>query len=314
MIEGLIFALGGLVILAFASEEFVKGAVRLATVVRIAPVVVGSVVVGFGTSAPEMVVSGIAAANDNLDIGIGNVVGSNVANVSLVLGCATVLAAVPVQRATLRRELPISVGSVLLFALLIQGDFDRFEALILLSTLLVVLFVTLRSARRSHNPDNSKEIDESANNTSVLFEIFRTVAGLVAVAIAAWMVVTGAEQVAEELDLTGGFIGFTMVAIGTSAPELFTAIAAARRNEIELLIGNLLGSNMFNSLAVGGVIALAGPGQPEDGDLTVWGSAMMVTVVVLSATIMLTKRRVARIEGFVLLCAWVTCVLVLRSL
>ncbi len=314
MIEGLIFALGGLVMLGFASDQFVKGAVRLAMLMHIAPVVVGSVIVGFGTSAPEMVVSGIAAANDNLDIGIGNVVGSNVANVSLVLGCATVLAAVPVQRSILLRELPISVCAVVLFAILVQGEFNRFEALVLLATLLAMIFVTLRSAQSSHNSNTGQRIDEFTGETSALIETFRTVAGLVVVAIAAWLVVFGAAQVAEELDLSGGFIGFTMVAIGTSAPELFTAIAAARRNEIELLIGNLLGSNMFNSLAVGGVIGLAGPGQPDHRDLTVWGSAMMVTVVVLSATIMLTKRRVARIEGFVLVLAWVTCVFVLRSL
>ena len=343
MINGLIYAVGGLLVLAVASDQFVKGAVRLAVVMRIAPVIVGTVIVGFGTSAPEMVVSGIAAVEGNLDIGVGNVIGSNVANISLVLGFATLIAAVPVKPAILRREVPISVASVVIFAVLLQGEITRLEGMILLLLLVGALGFILRTSPRYQaeadalsasdrsaadrtEPDTTApdiaelgvlhhEIEEFVGEAvpAAITESIRTVIGLVLVAGSAWFVVTGAERIAEELDLTGGFIGFTLVAIGTSAPELFTAIAASRRGEIELLIGNLLGSNMFNSLAVGGVIALAGPGRVLDASLSVWGSTMMVAVVVVSAVMMITKKSVSRVEGLVLLAMWVVCVVVLAT-
>ena len=343
MINGLIYAVGGLLVLAVASDQFVKGAVRLAVVMRIAPVIVGTVIVGFGTSAPEMVVSGIAAVEGNLDIGVGNVIGSNVANISLVLGFATLIAAVPVKPAILRREVPISVASVVIFAVLLQGEITRLEGTILLLLLVGALgFILRTSPRHQAEPDALSASDRSAADRtepdttapdiaelgvlhhdieefvgeavpSAITESIRTVIGLVLVAGSAWFVVTGAERIAEELDLTGGFIGFTLVAIGTSAPELFTAIAASRRGEIELLIGNLLGSNMFNSFAVGGVIALAGPGRVLDASLSVWGSTMMVAVVVVSAVMMITKKSVSRVEGLVLLAMWVVCVVVLAT-
>ena len=343
MINGLIYAVGGLLVLAVASDQFVKGAVRLAVVMRIAPVIVGTVIVGFGTSAPEMVVSGIAAVEGNLDIGVGNVIGSNVANISLVLGFATLVSAVPVKPAILRREVPISVASVVIFAVLLQGEITRLEGTILLLLLVGALgFILRTSSRHQAEPDALSASDRSAADRtepdttaldiaelgdlhneiedlvgeavpSAITESIRTVIGLVLVAGSAWFVVTGAERIAEELDLTGGFIGFTLVAIGTSAPELFTAIAASRRGEIELLIGNLLGSNMFNSFAVGGVIALAGPGRVLDASLSVWGSTMMVAVVVVSAVMMITKKSVSRVEGLVLLAMWVACVVVLAT-
>ncbi len=342
MTTGLLYAIGGLVVLAVASDQFVKGAVRLAVVMRIAPVIVGSVIVGFGTSAPEMVVSGIAAADGNLDIGVGNVIGSNVANISLVLGCATLIAAVPVQPAILRREVPISVASVVVFAALLQGEITRLEGTVLVLGLVAALWFLVRTSPRyltepsipgntspkelgpiapTTRPEEREiaalptEVGEFVGDTapSALVETIRTALGLVLVAGSAWFVVAGAERIAEELDLTGGFIGFTLVAIGTSAPELFTAIAATRRGEIELLIGNLLGSNMFNSLGVGGVIALVGPGRVLDSPLAVGGSIMMVTVVALSAVMMITKKKVSRTEGIVLLAMWVGCVLVLGA-
>ncbi len=343
MINGLIYAVGGLLVLAVASDQFVKGAVRVAVVMRIAPVIVGTVIVGFGTSAPEMVVSGIAAVEGNLDIGVGNVIGSNVANISLVLGFATLVSAVPVKPSILRREVPISVASVVIFAVLIQGEITRLEGTILVLLLVGALgFILRTSSRHQAEPDALSASDRSAADRtepdttapdiaelgvlrheieelvgeavpSAITESIRTVIGLVLVAGSAWFIVTGAERIAEELDLTGGFIGFTLVAIGTSAPELFTAIAASRRGEIELLIGNLLGSNMFNSLAVGGVIGLAGPGRVLDASLSVWGSTMMVAVVVVSAVMMITKKSVSRVEGLVLLAMWVACVAVLAT-
>lgn len=313
MLLGLVFALGGLVVLTLASDQFVQGAARLAVIFRVAPVVVGAVVIGFGTSAPEMVVSGIAAAQDDLDIGVGNVIGSNVANISLVLGAATLITAVPVNSVTLRREAPVSVASVVLFAALVQGDMRRWEGGVLAVLLVLVLTYVLRSAR-ADDPlagDVAEMVGDAIPETRP--EVVRTLLGLVFVVVSAWFIVEGATRIADELDLSGGFVGFTLVAVGTSAPELVTALAAARQRETDLLVGNLLGSNMFNSLAVGGVIGIVGPGPVVDTRMAQWGSLLMVAIVVLSWVMMITGGKVTRREGSVLLALWVVSVIILSG-
>ena len=313
MFIGFLFAIGGLIALTFASDQFVKGAARLATIFRVAPVVVGAVVIGFGTSAPEMVVSGVAAFDNNLDIGVGNVVGSNAANISLVLAAATFVTVIPVQSRTLRREAPISVAAVVVFALLIQGGLERWEGALLAGLLAVVLISVLRSARAAD--PLAGEVEELLGDEQhfVRLESIRTTIGLVVVAASAWFIVDGAMRIAEELDLSGGFVGFTLIAVGTSAPELVTALAAARQGETELLIGNLLGSNVFNSLAVGGVIGLVGPGPVLDTRLAEWGSLLMIGIVVLSWVFMTTGKRVTKREGIILLSLWIASVIVLSG-
>lgn len=313
MVLGLVFALGGLVVLTVASDQFVEGAARLAVVFRVAPVVVGAVVIGFGTSAPEMVVSGIAAAQDDLDIGVGNVIGSNVANISLVLGAATLITAIPVNSLTLRREAPLSVAAVILFAGLVQGELRRWEGGLLAAVLTVVLIYVLRSARA--DDPLASDVEEMVGDApaSTTTEVVRTALGLVFVVLSAWFIVEGSTRVADELGLSGGFVGFTLVAVGTSAPELVTALAAARQRETDLLVGNLLGSNLFNSLAVGGVIGIVGPGPVVDTRLAEWGSLLMVAIVVLSWLLMITGGRVTRREGVVLLALWVASVIVLSG-
>ncbi|MDG2029016.1 MAG: sodium:calcium antiporter [Acidimicrobiales bacterium] len=313
MVLGLVFSLGGLVVLTLASDQFVKGAARLAVIFRVAPVIVGAVIVGFGTSAPEMVVSGLAAVDGNLDIGVGNVIGSNVANISLVLAATSFVAVIPVQSVTLRREAPISVASVLVFAGLIQGDLDRREGAVLAVLLVCALLLVLRAAR----PDDplAGDVGELLGDEehSTRRETVRTSLALVTVAASAWFIVEGAIRVADELNLSGGFVGFTLVAVGTSAPELVTALAAARQGETELLIGNLLGSNVFNSLAVGGVIGLVGPGPVLDTRLAQWGSVLMVAIVVISWLMMMQGGRVTRRNGIILICMWIASVVILSG-
>lgn len=313
MLLGVVFAVGGLAVLTVAADEFVKGAARLAVVFKVAPIVVGAVIIGFGTSAPEMVVSGLAAADGNLDIGVGNVVGSNVANISLVLAAATLITPVPVKSGVLRREAPLSVAAVLVFAGLLQGDVNRWEGALLSVLLAGVLIYILRTARETDAL--TEDVDEMLGHEQLRtrVEAVRTTVGLVMVAGSAWFIVEGSERIAEEFELTGGFVGFTLVAVGTSAPELVTAIAAARQGETDLLIGNLLGSNLFNSLAVGGLIALIGPGPVLDTRLADWGSLMMVSIVIISWLMMITGAGVSRREGLVLGLMWVVAVVVLAG-
>lgn len=315
MLTGLVYSVGGLVVLGLASEQFVRGAARLAVVMRVAPIVVGAVIVGFGTSAPEMLVSGFAAADGRLDIGAGNVIGSNVANISLVLGLAALTAAVPVKRAVLRREAPLSVAAVAVFALLVQNGLNRWEAVVL-GVLLVAALAVIIAGSRNAPPGALDELvaDDPAPGRTVRpgVEAVRTAVSLGLVAGSAFVIVEGAERLADELGLSGGLVGYTLVAVGTSAPEIVTALVAARQGETELLVGNLLGSNVFNALAVGAVIGMVGPGPVMDPVLVTVGSAMMLAICAVSWLTM-AGGRVTRGKGALLVSLWLISVIVLGS-
>ena len=315
MLVGLALSVVGLVVLSLAADQFVRGAARLAVVLRMAPIVVGAVVVGFGTSAPEMLVSTLAAANGRLDIGVGNIVGSNVANISLVLGAASFVAVVPVSSSVVRRDAAVSVAAVALFALLVQGDVSRLEGLVLVAALVAWFVLVLTGARTGESAADMEDLSEIVGEhpPALGVETLRTVVSLALVAGSAYILVEGAERVAEALNLSGGFVGYTMVAVGTSAPELVTAVAAARQRETELLVGNLLGSNVFNSLAVGGAIGLVGPGPVGDVTVQTLGSLMMVVICVVSWLAMAIGHRVSRIDGVVLLGLWVVSIVLLAG-
>ena len=315
MLLGLVLSVVGLVVLSLAADQFVRGAARLAVVLRLAPIVVGAVVVGFGTSAPEMLVSALAAANGRLDIGVGNIIGSNVANISLVLGAASFVAVVPVSSSVVRRDAAVSVAAVVIFALLLQGGLGRLEGVVMLAALGAWFVLILRGARTGDSEADMDDLSEIVGEDppALGIETVRTVVSLALVAGSAYILVEGAVRVAEALNLSGGFVGYTLVAVGTSAPELVTALAAARQRQTDLLVGNLLGSNVFNSLAVGGVIALVGSGPVGDVTLQTLGSSMMVVICVVSWVAMAIGRRVSRIDGVVLLSLWVVSIVLLAG-
>lgn len=298
MALGLVFLLIGIGLLTFAADQFVDGAASLAHRFNISPVVVGALVIGFGTSLPEMLVSGLAAVGGDADLGVGNVVGSNVANLTLVLGFAALIAVISANAATVRRELPLCVASVCLFAVLVQGGFQRWEGIVLLVAMVAALGWLLVGGL-ADGDDHDETADESDVASSKL--AVQTLIGLAGTVGGAWLLVEGALAVADGLGLTGGFVGLTMVAIGTSLPEMVTAVVAARKGETELIIGNLLGSNVFNSLAVGAVLGLLGPGPLEDQNLAGIATIIMVGVVLIAALFLLTGGRVVRWQAVVLL-------------
>lgn len=321
MVTGIIFCVVGLIILAYVSDKFVEAAGSIAKYYRISPVIIGAVIVGFGTSAPEMAVSGIAAANGDSDLGIGNIIGSNVANVTLVLGAAALFAPVPIRRALLKRELIISVGAVGLFALLVQDGLHLLDGIILLGVLaglLAGLFGTewdklfrRGQQRDAGSPDGDMpDVDmpdapASASRGSLpRRDIFWLIIGLVGTIGSAQLLVEGAQRLAEALDLGSGFVGLTLVAAGTSLPELVTAAAASRRGMNELIIGNILGSNIFNSLAVGGLVGVIGATDLQDAKLAGAATVVMVICILVMAVFVFTRGRVSRIEGAFLLAAW----------
>ncbi len=302
---------GGLFLLTISADHFVLGAARTSARLRMSPVVIGAIVIGFGTSAPEMVVSGIAAGQGELDIAVGNIIGSNVANLSLVLGAASMVASIVVGSSTMRREAPLSLAAVLLFAAVVQGGLTRGEGILLLVALAVALTWILISSSGVDDPELTVEVDEyldTEHEHPLGQELTRTIAGLLGTLIAAQVLVTSATSIAETLGLAKGFVGLTMVAIGTSLPELATSLQAARKGETDLIVGNLLGSNLFNSLAVGGIAGAVGPGPLADEKLAGIAVIMMTIVAVGATFAMATGRRVTRTEGIGLLAVYLVMV------
>ena len=293
----------GLGLLAKAAGQFVLGAARIALIMRISAVVVGAVIVGFGTSAPELLVSAVAAWQGDAEVGIGNVVGSNVANLTLILGAAAIILPIGIAGSTLRKETPLMVVSVVLFAIVVQGGVSPLEAGVLLVALAASVFIIMRVGSTRSDPELEREVAEFADRAHtprVRVEAIRTVGGLVGTIVGAQMLVIGAVSIADSAGLSGGFVGFTLVAIGTSLPELITSVAAARAGEPDLIVGNLLGSNLFNSLAVGAVLVIAGPAELDAPRLLSIGVVVMIGVALGAWLLMLTRRRVMRWEGLVL--------------
>lgn len=298
----------GLVILVRAADVFVDGAAGLSRRYGVSPVIVGAVVIGLGTSVPELLVSVIAAANGDASLGVGNVVGSNIANLSLVLAVAALVVPIAVRSSIVRREAPISFLAVAAFALALQGGLTRLDGVLLLLALAVVLVVTVRSATRTGNEELAEEVEHALAEIPARRVTMLTVVGLLGTALGAQLLVDGSVGLATELGLSEGFVGLTLVAVGTSLPELVTAVQAARRGEDELIVGNVLGSNVFNSLLVGGAIALVGPGPIDDTRLVTYGAVTMVAVAGLGWMVMGRKGIIARPEAALLLVGYVVAV------
>jgi cation:H+ antiporter len=303
---------GGLLLLALAPGRFVAGSAGLADRWGMSRVVIGAVVIGFGTSAPELLASGIAAARDEPDVGVGNIIGSNMANLGLIVGVAALVGRLDVPRGLLRRELPLMLAATVAFALAVQDGLTRVEGAALLAGLVVVLWVIVGRSRKAGRSEAELDseveqflAEEETQPTGRL--VFDAVAGLVGTLAGAQLLVAGAVEIAAELDLSGGFVGMTVVALGTSLPELATAVAAARAGEHQLILGNVLGSNVFNCLAVGAVVGLADPGPLADPGVTVGAVALMLAITALAALAMTRRQLVTRGEAAVLLVTYLAC-------
>jgi len=308
MLVDAVLLLVGLAVLVWAADQFVLGSARLATILDLPPVVVGAVVMGFGTSAPEMIVSAIAASGGDQALGVGNIVGSNVANLTLVLGTAAFVTTMAIPKVVFRREGPLSLAAAALFAyFVVDGSIDRWEGVVLLVALVAVVIYLITSGM--HDAD----ADDDPGDLKLSVEALRALIGLVGTIAAAQMVVVGATDLADEFGVSGGFIGFSLVALGTSLPELVTVVACARRAETELIVGNLFGSNIFNALAVGGAMGVIGPGMIDDDSLTGLGLAVMLAVAVIAFITGFIGKKVGRIDGAILLALYVAAMVLLAA-
>ncbi|MEY3072068.1 MAG: hypothetical protein RLZZ353_264 [Actinomycetota bacterium] len=305
MLPSILLLVLGLVVLVQASDQFVIGSARLAVELRLAPVVVGVVIVGFGTSAPELLVSGLAAAQGAIDLGTGNIIGSNIANLLLVLGVAAIVAPLAIDGDVLKREVPLSLVAVAAFAWVVQGRLLAAEAVglgVLLVAVLTLVLVLSRFGTVRIDPAIEELAKERVSGGR---EAVRTLLGLAGTLAAAQAMVLGATDLAARAGLDEGIVGLTIIAIGTSLPELATAAQSARRGEAGLLVGNLLGSNIFNATAVGGVVAAAGAAQGLVVGPSLAGSTLVMLGVAVAVSLLLVlRRRVTRFDGAVLLMAY----------
>jgi cation:H+ antiporter len=254
--------LAGLVLMIWSADRFVEGSAATAHHYDVPPLIVGMVIVGFGTSAPEMVVSVMAASQGNPALALGNAWGSNIGNIGLILGLTALLYPVLVQSVVLRKELPILLAvTVLAGAVMLDNDLSRWDAAILLGAFAALTGWTIYQGMRG-SPDALA--DETAHELDVHAMPLRTAllwlaVGLILLIVSSRLLVWGAVSVAQTLGVSDLVIGLTIVAVGTSLPELASCIAAAKKGEHDIALGNILGSNLFNTMAVVGLAGMVAP-------------------------------------------------------
>lgn len=308
VIQMLLFGLG-LGLLTFGAESLVRGAARLARRLGVSSFIVGLTVVAFGTSAPELGGSIQAAFQGNGDLAIGNVLGSNIANICLILGITAMINPIPVQLGVVRREVPLMILVSAFGALALLGsEVGRVSGLLLTIGLGLYIFRAYRVGKSETGDDlaaaAAKELAEevAADKTHPIWkDLLLVLIGLVCLVIGSKLLVDSAVTIAGALGVPSVVIGLTMVAFGTSVPELFTSVVAARRKQSDIAVGNILGSNVFNILCVLGISSLVSPKAlpvpPEAFTRDLW---VMLGVSLACVPIMLSRGRITRVEGFLL--------------
>ena len=258
MISGLLLSslavVVGFVLLVWGADRFVHGAAAAARNLGVSPMIIGLTIVGIGTSAPEILVSAMAAWQGNPALGVGNAVGSNITNIALVLGTTALITPLLVKSETLRREYPLMFSIMLLaLILLIDGEMSRLDGSVLMAGLgLMVLWMIQQGLRRDHDPMED-EFEREIPRISTPFALLWLAFGLVLLLVSSRVLIWGAVNIAHALGISDLIIGLTIVAVGTSLPELAASVISALRKEPDIAIGNVIGSNMFNLLAVLGL-------------------------------------------------------------
>ena len=296
---------GGVLLLLAGAEALVRGASALALRIGISPLVVGLTVVAIGTSSPELVVSLQAALSGQGDVALGNVVGSNVANLGLIVGLAALLAPSVVDRKLVRHDVPIMLtGMAVLWLFLLDGSLERWEGALLLCAAVIYTVDGIRTSRRNERERRAElppEVQDALAEAHVGFKrhLFLVLGGVALLVYGSDLLLSGAIATAERLGVSEAVVGLTLVALGTSLPELATTIVAARRGHAEMALGNAVGSNIFNVFGVLGPAALAAPiGAAGVGaDVLV----IMIGAGLLTLAFFVTGGRMRRWEGGVLL-------------
>ena len=302
----------GFALLVWSADRFVDGAAASANHAGMPPLLVGMLVVGFGTSAPEMVVSMMAAMDGNSPLALGNALGSNIVNITLILGMTAIIAPIAVHSNIIRKELPILLIITLVVGLMLWNhDISTMEAWLLLGGFLFLICWSIWQAIKGKNDSLDKEFSEeiSQQNMPLKRAIFWLVLGLLLLIASSRVLVWGAVEIATQLGVSDLLIGLTIVALGTSLPELAASIAAARKGEHDIAVGNVVGSNMFNSLAVIGIAGTIEPISNIGAEVfwRDWTSMLIATLILLFTALFWGKNKtITRWEGLILLLCYVT--------
>jgi len=295
-----ILLLAGFALLIGGAELLVRGASQLATDFGISPLVVGLTVVAFGTSTPELAVSVLSAHSGQAGIALGNVVGSNICNVLLILGLSALVAPLVVSRQVVRLEVPIMIGiSLLLTLFALDGAIGRWEGGLLFAGIIVYTVWTVRRSRREFREQSSpEEAPPTSGRSGRGAQILQILGGLVLLGVGSKWLVDGAVSIATFFGVSDLVIGLTVVAVGTSLPELATSVLASLRGQRDIAVGNVVGSNIFNILSVLGLTAVLAPeGVPVPPTALTFDLPVMIAVAVACLPIFLAGYRIARWEG-----------------
>lgn len=302
MIIQIIYLVAGIALLYFGAEWLVRGASGIARRIDVRPAIVGLTVVAFGTSAPEAVASIVAVLKGAGDIALGNIIGSNVVNIGLVLGVSALIRPIHVERTMIRREVPICiVAAIAFFAMAVDGVIGRLDGVLLIACMIAFVVYAIRIS--------VKERDTCENGTipvmkgALAFNALITLAGIAGVVIGAHLLVTSAMSVASTYGISDIFIGITMVAVGTSLPELATSAVAAARGQHDICVGNVVGSNIFNIFCVIGIVALISP-LAVDPSLIRCEFIFLIAFSVALLPVMRTGFVISRVEGLLCLTAY----------
>ena len=304
MTNNLIFLFVGLFILILGGDFLVKGSTNLALRMRLSPLVVGLTIVAFGTSSPELLVSINAALSGSPDLTMGNVIGSNICNLALVLGVSAMIRPIRVNTDSIKIDWPMTMGSsVLLYFLVREGLLKSFEGLLFIGLLIAYTVFVIRKSRKENSRYNSEEASQvsgALDSKHLTKDIVLIVLGCIGLFYGADWFVEGAKGLASKFGVGERVIGITVLALGTSLPELVTASIASFKDQTDLAVGNLMGSNIFNILSILGITSIIKEIEVSDVILNtdmIW----MLGITLLILPMMIHKREVGRYEGFVLL-------------
>ncbi len=296
----------GLILLVWSADRFVEGSAATARYFGMPPLLIGMVVVGFGTSAPELTVSVLAALQGNAGIALGNAYGSNITNIALILGISALINPLVVHSQVLRKELPILLGVTALAAFqLWNGYLSRWDAWVLLFVFAIYLFWSVREALRHRSDTLAQEVEVELKSHPLPLRaaLLWVGVGLVLLIISSRILVWGAVSIAHALGVSDLIIGLTIVAVGTSLPELASSVVAARKGEHDIAVGNIIGSNLFNTLMV---VGLAGVLRPLEVPHEVFSRDIMVMALVTLALFAMGydkqgEGKITRLKGGLLL-------------
>jgi cation:H+ antiporter len=306
----IVIFLVGLIVLSWSADRFVYGASALAKNIGISPMMIGLTIVAMGSSAPEIVVSAIASANGNMNTAVGNALGSNITNIALVLGITALVKPLLVSSTTLKRELPaLLIISLIAIGFMFDGELKSYEGIILLGLFIFVLAMMAWLSLQVDKEDplvaeTADEIPKGVSNTSALIWIG---VGLVILPLSAHFLVNSAVEIARYMGISDLVIGLTIIAFGTSLPELAASVAGVLKGEDDLALGNIIGSNIFNLLAVLGMPGLIAPGilDPDVYNRDMYVMLGLTLLLFLFSFDLIGKRTISRTNGFLLLACFI---------